>query len=153
MSQARDESRELGSKWLWLLSRLILLFPSAGLLAVGLVRGVLAQLFVLLALLVLWLPNYALAYGQADDDSISFCRFFRKHRVSWDHVEKIDWIPSRSSFFITLERPIGGFATARFHSFRMRSRGQGPRPEDEVPEIVLWIAGQIKLHEAFPASK
>jgi hypothetical protein len=74
MSRLGEESRQLGSKPLWLLGRLIPLSPLA-FLDIGLVRGILFQLF---TPPVLWGLNYAYAYGQADGDGISFRRFFRE---------------------------------------------------------------------------
>jgi hypothetical protein len=73
--------------------------------------------------------------------------------VSWDDVERVDWNPNRIWFLITFERSVGGFRTARFHTFHIRWKGQAPLAGNEVPEIVLWVAGQIKLRDAFPASK
>lgn len=151
MNQSNDEFRELGSKSLWFLSRLVPFTPSVMLLNRGLVFGILFQLVVLA---VLWLPNYDLAYGSGDEEGITFRRFIRKHRVSWDDVERVDWNPNLASrFSIMLEHRVGGFRALRFRSTQALPRGQGPRLENDVPEIVLWIADRINLNEVFPASK
>lgn len=102
-------------------------------------------------LAVAWIPNYALAYGFGDVEGLTFRRFFRKHHVRWDGVEKVEWsnsnLLSRQYVVITFVQRVGLFRKARFFVKDKSYRWGQPLREDWVPDILAWIMNQLRMQQ------
>ena len=150
MSLQEKEAKPLGSVSAWGLFRYV--FPGSyipiALLGTTLPEGI---PFMLMFFAVAWIRNYAHAYGYADEDGITFRRFFRKHRVSWDDVSRVDWSISnllrRAYVEGTRESKVGFFRKVKFMvSDKSYRWGQPPR-EDWVPKILPWIMNQPRMNQ------
>jgi len=106
------------------------------------------MLSVIVPFAVFWISNYSHAYGYGDDEGITFRRYFRKYRITWDDVDRVDWTMMQTPYvFLTLERPVGFFRTVKFASFRPRSKPGEAQNPDWVPEILPWMMNQLRMNQ------
>jgi hypothetical protein len=149
MSTQEHEVRQLGSFPMWLLFRF--LGPCIWLpIAIDIGFRFLTIVYLFLIIAIPW-SDYARAYGHADEDGIIFRRFFRKHRITWDDVARVDWSNSnlfqQPYVFLTLEHPVGGFRTVKFACYRKSSRPVQVQDLDWVPEILPWMMNQMRMNQ------
>ena len=94
--------------------------------------------------------TYEDAFGYADEKGITFRRFFRKYRVPWDDVARVDWSTNlwkQRYIEITLEHRVGFFRKVMFSARDKTYQWGKPPSEDWVPEILPWMMNQLRMNQ------
>jgi hypothetical protein len=145
--------RPLGSFTNWMILRLgELLLVAGGLLAVFAQRQKLSLLWQALAVgLLFLLPLYfhPFAFGFADDEGITFCRYFKLHFVPWNEVARVQR-RQRNAFelVVLLGRRVALTKTVKFPMKLAGPEVDATFHDGWTPEIVAWLIAHLPAVQA-----
>jgi hypothetical protein len=145
--------RPLGSFTNWAILRLGELFLVAG----GLVAlfaqrqrlSILVQASAVGLLFLLPLYFHPFAFGFADDQGITFCRYFKLHFVPWNDVARIQR-RQRDAFelVLSLSRRVALTKTVKFPMKLAQQEVHATFRDGWTPEIVTWLINHLPPAEA-----
>jgi hypothetical protein len=145
--------RPLGSFTNWAILRLgELLLVAGGLFAVFAQRQRLSLLLQALAVgLLLLLPLYfhPYAFGFADDEGITFCRYFKLHFVPWNQVARVQR-RQRNPFelVVLLGRPVALTKTVKFPMKLAGPEVDATFHNSWTPDIAGWLIDHLPATQA-----
>jgi len=145
--------RPLGSFTNWAILRLgELAFVGCGLLVLFVQRGRLSILTQASAVgLLLLLPVYfhPFAFGFADDEGITFCRYFKLHFVLWNEVVRVQrrqW--NAFEVVVLLRRRVALTRIVKFPMGLSRQEVDATVQGSWTPEIVTWLIDHLPSTQA-----
>ncbi len=145
--------RPLGSFTNWAIVRLgELLSVACGLFYLFAQRDRLSILLQALALgLLFLLPVYfhPFAFGFADDEGITFCRYFKLHFVPWNEVARVQR-PQWNAFelIILLGRRVTLTKTVKFPMNLSRHEVDATFKGSWTPEVITWLIDRLPPAQA-----
>jgi hypothetical protein len=92
------------------------------------------------------LPVYfhPFAFGFADDEGITFCRYFKLHFIPWNEVARVQrrrW--NAYEVVVLLARRVALTKTVKFPMNLSRQEVEATFRESWTPEIVNWLVGHL----------
>jgi len=145
--------RPLGSFTNWAILRVGELLLVAGVLVYLFVQrqslSILLQAFVVGLLSLLPLYFHPFAFGFADDQGITFCRYFMLHFVPWNEVVRVQR-RQRNAFelVVLLGRRVALTKTVKFPMNLARSEVDATFKDGWTPDIVTWLIDRLPPAEA-----
>jgi hypothetical protein len=150
-------AQPLGSFTNWVILRLgELILVTGGLFAISAQRHRFSVVLQVLALGLLFvLPAYfhPFAFGFADDQGITFCRYFKLHFVPWSEVARVAR-NQRNAFelIVLLERRMALTKTVKFPMNLARSEVDATFHDNWTPDIVGWLIDHLPAAQAARAA-
>jgi hypothetical protein len=149
--------RPLGSFTSWAILRLgEVVFLACGLLILFAQRGRLSILTQTSAVgLLVLLPVYfhPFAFGFADDEGITFCRYFKLHFVLWSEVVRVQrrqW--NAFEVVVLLSKRVALTKSVKFPMNLSRQEVDATFRDRWIPEIVAWLIDHVPSTQAPRAS-
>ena len=145
--------RPLGSFTNWAILRLgELLFVAGGLFALFVQRerlSILVQASAVGVLSLLPLYFHTFAFGFADDQGITFCRYFKLHFVPWNEVARVQR-RQRDAFelVVLLARRVTLTKTVKFPMKLVQQEVHATFHDGWTPEIVTWLIDRLPPAQA-----
>jgi hypothetical protein len=145
--------RPLGSFTNWAILRLgELFFVAGGLFALFVQRerlSILVQASAVGLLSLLPLYFHPFAFGFADDQGITFCRYFKLHFVPWNEVARIQR-RQRDAFelVVLLARRVALTKTVKFPMKLAQQEVHATFRDGWTPEIVTWLIDRLPPAQA-----
>jgi hypothetical protein len=145
--------RPLGSFTNWAILRLgELLLVTGGLSVIFAQRqrlGILLQASAVGLLFLLPLYFHPLAFGFADDEGITFCRYFKLHFVAWNEVARVQR-RQRDAFelVVLLARRVALTKTVKFPMKLAGPEVHATFRDGWTPDIVAWLIDHLPTSQA-----